>query len=70
MRIPATIIWGASDDVFDPNTFIPKWQELWPHAEGPHLVVGRHFLHEDSGHEIGTILADFIGRTISDERQR
>ena len=69
LRVPATIIWGASDDVFDPNIFVPKWQELWPHAEGPHLVVGRHFLHEDSGHEIGTILADFVTRTVSDAHQ-
>lgn len=62
LRLPATLIWGREDDVFTVDPFVPTWQEIWPHLEGPHLVTGRHFLQEDSGAEIGTVLADFAAR--------
>lgn len=62
MRLPATVIWGREDDVFTTEVFTRHWQQVWPHAEGPHLVTGRHFLQEDSGAEIGQLLADFAGR--------
>lgn len=64
LRLPATVIWGREDDVFTADTFAPRWHELWPHAEGTHLVTGRHFLQEDSGAEIGVILAEFAGRAV------
>jgi len=64
MTIPATLLWGREDAVFEPETFSTHWQEIWPHAEGPHMVTGNHFLQEDSGDEIGTLLADFAARTI------
>jgi haloalkane dehalogenase len=35
---------------------------LLPHAEGPHLVTGRHFLQEDSGPEIAGLIVDFLAR--------
>jgi haloalkane dehalogenase len=41
-----------------------RWHEIWPHAEGPHLVTGKHFLQEDSGAEIGHILVEFAQRCI------
>lgn len=62
LRLPATVIWGQEDDVFTTNLFTDYWKDVWPHAEGPHLVTGRHFLQEDSGAEIGTLLADFVNR--------
>ena len=61
---PATIIWGREDDVFDPEVFASHWQQVWPHAEGPHLVSGRHFLQEDAGAEIGALLTDFAARRL------
>lgn len=64
MRIPATVIWGREDDVFDPDVFATFWHDVWPHAEGTHLVTGRHFVQEDSGAEIGRILVDFADRTV------
>jgi pimeloyl-ACP methyl ester carboxylesterase len=64
MRLPSTIIWGREDDVFDPELFAARWHELWPHAEGTHLVTGRHFLQEDSGERIGEILAEFAERSL------
>ena len=59
LRLPATVIWGREDDVFTPDVFAAHWHELWPHAEGTHLVTGRHFLQEDSGAEIGRLLVEF-----------
>jgi pimeloyl-ACP methyl ester carboxylesterase len=64
LTLPATIIWGRQDDVFTPDVFAANWREIWPHAEGPHLVTGRHFLQEDSGPEIGRLLADFATRAV------
>jgi haloalkane dehalogenase len=66
LRLPATVIWGRDDDVFPADTFAARWHELWPHAEGTHLVTGRHFVQEDSGSEIGALLADFADRRVRD----
>ena len=52
LQLPALIIWGREDEVFDPSVFAPRFKQMLPHAEGPHLVTGRHFLQEDSGPEI------------------
>jgi pimeloyl-ACP methyl ester carboxylesterase len=59
LRLPATVIWGREDDVFSPHVFAAHWHHVWPHAEGTHLVTGKHFLQEDSGVEIGRLLVDF-----------
>ncbi|GAA5156901.1 alpha/beta fold hydrolase [Pseudonocardia eucalypti] len=64
MRLPAMLIWGREDDVFTPDVFLARWRELWPHAEGPHMVTGRHFLQEDSGPEIGRLLARFAAERV------
>jgi pimeloyl-ACP methyl ester carboxylesterase len=60
--LPTSLIWGREDDVFDPATFVPRFHKLLPHAEGPHLVTGRHFLQEDSGPEIAAHIVDFLRR--------
>ena len=57
---PTMIIWGREDEVFDAATFAPRFKRLLPHAEGPHMVTGRHFLQEDSGAEIGDLICDFL----------
>jgi pimeloyl-ACP methyl ester carboxylesterase len=59
LRLPATVIWGREDDVFPPDVFAAHWHQVWPHAEGTHLVTGKHFLQEDSGAEIGRLLVEF-----------
>jgi haloalkane dehalogenase len=61
-RLPALIIWGREDDVFDAAIFSARFKQLLPHAEGPHLVTGRHFLQEDSGPEIARLVAAFLDR--------
>lgn len=62
-RLPTLIIWGREDDVFDQTTFSTRFKDLLPHAEGPRLVTGRHFLQEDSGPEIASLVVDFLRRT-------
>ena len=62
LNIPATILWGREDEVFAADVMGARWHDIWPHAEGPHLVTGKHFLQEDSGAEIGDLLVDFAAR--------
>jgi haloalkane dehalogenase len=61
------IVWGREDDVFDHATFATRFKQLLPHAEGPHLVTGRHFLQEDSGPEIAALTADFLMRNRTED---
>jgi haloalkane dehalogenase len=56
------IIWGGEDEVFDAATFATRFKALLPHAEGPHMVTGRHFLQEDSGPEIAALITAFLDR--------
>jgi pimeloyl-ACP methyl ester carboxylesterase len=65
--LPALIIWGREDEVFDAATFAGRFKQLLPHAEGPHLVTGRHFLQEDSGPEIAGLISTFLDRLTSRE---
>jgi pimeloyl-ACP methyl ester carboxylesterase len=66
-RLPALLVWGREDDVFDHVTFATRFKQLLPHAEGPHLVTGRHFLQEDSGAEIASLIVDFMKRLAQTE---
>ena len=61
-QLPTLIIWGREDEVFDAATFAARFKRLLPHAEGPHLVTGRHFLQEDSGPEIAQLICRFLDR--------
>jgi haloalkane dehalogenase len=54
------IVWGREDDVFEQTTFTDRFKRLLPHAVGPRLVTGRHFLQEDSGPEIADLIVDFL----------
>jgi pimeloyl-ACP methyl ester carboxylesterase len=65
--LPALLVWGREDDVFDHATFAARFKQLLPHAEGPHLVTGRHFLQEDSGAEIADLIVDFLRRATETE---
>ena len=69
LNIPATVIWGREDEVFTADVIGARWLDIWPHAEGPHLVTGKHFLQEDSGAEIGQILVEFAARHLPAQQQ-
>jgi haloalkane dehalogenase len=66
-KLPALLVWGREDDVFDHATFATRFKQLLPHAAGPHLVTGRHFLQEDSGPEIAALVVDFLKRLAQQE---
>jgi haloalkane dehalogenase len=61
-KFPTLLVWGREDEVFDHTTFATRFKELLPHAEGPELVTGRHFLQEDSGAEIAEKINNFLDR--------
>ncbi len=61
-RLPALLVWGREDDVFNPAIFAARFKQLLPQAQGPHLVTGRHFLQEDSAPEIAARIIDFLRR--------
>jgi pimeloyl-ACP methyl ester carboxylesterase len=58
--LPALIVWGREDDVFAAEVFATRFKQLLPHAEGPELVTGRHFLQEDSGPAIAERIVRFL----------
>ena len=60
--LPTLLVWGREDDVFDHATFCARFKQILPHAEGPRLVTGRHFLQEDSGVEIADLVVEFLRR--------
>ncbi len=64
---PTQIIWGREDEVFDAATFSSRFKQMMPHAEGPHMVTGRHFLQEDSGAEIAGLIRAFLDRLDAQE---
>jgi pimeloyl-ACP methyl ester carboxylesterase len=61
-KFPTLLVWGREDEVFDHKTFATRFKKLLPHAEGPELVTGRHFLQEDSGVEIAQKINHFLDR--------
>jgi haloalkane dehalogenase len=61
-KLPTLLVWGREDEVFDYKTFATRFKALLPHAEGPELVTGRHFLQEDSGEEIASKINRFLDR--------
>jgi haloalkane dehalogenase len=69
-KLPTLIVWGREDEVFDAAKFSNRFKQMLPHAEGPHLVTGRHFLQEDSGPEIAGLIVAFLDRLDEKERTR
>jgi len=59
LQMPALVLWGREDDVFPPS-YADRFVQTLPHAQGPVMVTGRHFLQEDSGREIGERIAGFL----------
>ena len=51
-------------------SFSNRFRQMLPHAEGPHLVTGRHFLQEDSALEIAGLIRSFLDRLDAEEGGR
>jgi pimeloyl-ACP methyl ester carboxylesterase len=61
-KLLTLIVWGREDEVFEPAAFAERFRRLIPHADGPHMATGRHFLRDDSGPEIARLIAAFLAR--------
>jgi hypothetical protein len=56
------------DEIFNAATIASRFKQLLPHAEGPHLVTGRHLLQEDFNPEIARLISSFLDRLDLAER--
>jgi haloalkane dehalogenase len=66
-KFPTMMIWGREDEVVDAATFSNRFKQMIPHADGPYLVTGRHFLQEDSALEIADLIRSFLDRLVKRE---
>ncbi len=62
LRVPATIIWGASDPVLRHDLLIPRFaQDLRIPAGDIHVLNhASHFLQEDRPEDVANLIADFV----------
>lgn len=60
--LPALIIWGEQDFVFD-HHFLKEWQSRLPQAEIHSWSNGGHYILEDVRDEAITMIAAFLERT-------
>lgn len=60
--LPALIIWGEQDFVFD-HHFLEEWQNRLPQAEVHSWSNGGHYILEDVRDEAITMIAAFLERT-------
>jgi haloalkane dehalogenase len=60
-ELPALILWGDKDFVFD-HHFLREWQRLLPAAEVHRFPNAGHYVLEDAGAEILPLVEDFFAR--------
>jgi haloalkane dehalogenase len=60
-QLPALILWGEKDFVFDLH-FLREWQRLLPAAEVHRFPNAGHYVLEDAGAEILPLIEDFFAR--------
>ena len=60
-QTPTLILWGDRDFVFD-HHFLREWQKHLPAAEVHHFPNAGHYVLEDAGAEILTLIHDFFAR--------
>ena len=60
--LPVLICWGEKDFVFDEH-FLQEWLKKLPNAELHRFPDSGHYVLEDSGPEIESLVADFMERT-------
>lgn len=57
--LPALIVWGAKDFVFD-DAFLRQWQHYLPQAKVHRLADAGHYVLEDAAEEVIPLITDFI----------
>jgi haloalkane dehalogenase len=60
--LPVLICWGGRDFVFDAD-FLAGWRERFPRAEVHSFPDAGHFVLEDAGAEIVSLVRDFLTRS-------
>ena len=58
-HLPALIVWGAKDFVFDDH-FLRVWREKLPAARVHYLEDAGHYVLEDAADEVVPLIADFV----------
>lgn len=58
-NIPALILWGAKDFVFD-ETFLDEWREYLPHAQIRNYRTAGHYILEDAYEECLLEIKEFL----------
>ena len=58
-NVPMLICWGMKDFVFDAD-FLQEWQRRFPHAEAHRFTDAGHWVLEDAGEEIATLVQRFL----------
>jgi haloalkane dehalogenase len=59
---PALLLWGQFDSIFPREQFAAPLHSAFPHANEPLVVKGSgHFLFEDEGRQIGSLIARWLG---------
>lgn len=59
---PMLIAWGMKDFVFDIH-FLKEWEARFPKAEVNRFADCGHYILEDAGDEVLSLVRDFLGRT-------
>jgi haloalkane dehalogenase len=68
-NLPIALIWGVRDWCFRPEC-LGRFVQHWPHAEIHQLEDCGHYVVEDAHERIVPIMAAFLEKTTSSERQR
>jgi haloalkane dehalogenase len=61
-HVPALIVWGARDFVFD-DDFLAQWHARLPTASFLRIADAGHYVLEDAFEEAGDAIAAFLART-------
>lgn len=60
-KTPILLLWGAKDFVFEPAVK-EVFLRIWPHAESHDFPNAGHYVLEDEGPAIASLVRDFIAR--------
>ena len=61
-KVPAQIIWGEKDFVFDRH-FLAEWRKRWPHAQYHTFPEAGHYVLEDVGSRVIPLIREFLKTT-------
>lgn len=63
LKCPKLVLWGMKDFCFN-DTFLNRWEEIFPESEFVKFEDGGHYILEDEKDETSTQVADFFDKNI------